>query len=204
MMSLIAGGATAKPFVTHHNDLKLDLFMRIAPELFLKELVVGGLDRVYEVGRVFRNEQIDMTHNPEFTICEFYMAYADMYDIMDMTESMVTGLVKYLTGGTKVTFHPQGKGEGKKAYEVDFTTPWKRFDMIEELEKQLNVKFPPGETLHDDNANKFLRELCEKVSEAGRGVACCSSPFSQRIVIVFSFRSRESVLRPCLHMLTHV
>ncbi|RSH91724.1 lysyl-tRNA synthetase [Saitozyma podzolica] len=148
MMSLIAGGATAKPFVTHHNDLKLDLFMRIAPELFLKELVVGGLDRVYEVGRVFRNEQIDMTHNPEFTICEFYMAYADMYDIMDMTESMVTGLVKYLTGGTKVTFHPQGKGEGKKAYE--------------ELEKQLNVKFPPGETLHDDNANKFLRELCEK------------------------------------------
>ncbi|KAK4686275.1 lysyl-tRNA synthetase, class II, partial [Tremellales sp. Uapishka_1] len=162
MMSMIAGGATAKPFVTHHNDLKLDLFMRIAPELFLKELVVGGLDRVFEIGRVFRNEGIDMTHNPEFSICEFYMAYADMFDLMDMTESMVSGMVKYLTGGTTVEFHPEGKGEGKKKYTVDFATPWKRFDMIGELEKQLGVTFPPGDTLHDENANKFLRDLCEK------------------------------------------
>jgi lysyl-tRNA synthetase class 2 len=162
MMSVQAGGAVAKPFITHHNDLKLDLFMRIAPELYLKELVVGGLDRVFEIGRVFRNEQIDMTHNPEFSICEFYMAYADMYDLMDMTESMVSGMVKYLTGGTKITFHPKGKGEGAKSYEIDFARPWKRFDMIEELEKQLNVKFPPGDTLHTTEANKFLRELCEK------------------------------------------
>jgi lysyl-tRNA synthetase class 2 len=162
MMSMIAGGATAKPFVTHHNDLKLDLFMRIAPELYLKELIVGGLDRVFEIGRVFRNEQIDMTHNPEFSICEFYMAYADMYDLMDMTESMISGLVKYLTGGTTIKFHPKGKGEGMPCYDIDFKAPWKRFDMIEELEKQLGVKFPPGDTLHTDEANKFLREICEK------------------------------------------
>lgn len=162
--SLLAGGATAKPFVTHHNDLNLDLFLRIAPELYLKQLIVGGLDRVYEIGRVFRNEGIDLTHNPEFTICEFYMAYADQEDLMEITEVMVEGLVKSLTGGTKLIFHPDGnKGqEGARQIELEFQRPWKRYDMIGTLEEKLGVTFPPGDQLHTEETNKWLRELCVK------------------------------------------
>jgi len=98
MMNMIPGGATARPFETFHNELDMKLFMRIAPELYLKMLVVGGMDRVFEIGKQFRNEGIDMTHNPEFTTCEFYWAYADYEDLMQMTEDMLSKMVYSIHG----------------------------------------------------------------------------------------------------------
>lgn len=158
MMNAIAGGATAKPFITHHNELDMNLFMRIAPELYLKMLVVGGLERVYEIGRQFRNEGIDLTHNPEFTTCEFYQAYADVYDLLDLTEDLVSGMVKAITGSYKTKFHTQ-HGE---VYEVNWEKPWRRVEMIPELERCTGAKFPPGTELHTEETNAFLKDLLRK------------------------------------------
>jgi len=160
MMNKIAGGATARPFKTFHNDLGMELFLRIAPELYLKELVVGGLERVYEIGRQFRNEGIDLTHNPEFTTCEFYMAFADMYDVMEMTEDLVSGLVYSVKGTYKTKYHTQDGQE----YEVNWEKPWRRVEMIPELEKATGEKFPPADQLHTPEANEFLRGVLKKMN----------------------------------------
>jgi lysyl-tRNA synthetase class 2 len=139
MMNMIPGGAVARPFVTFHNDLSLEMFMRIAPELYLKMLVIGGLDRVYEIGRQFRNEGIDLTHNPEFTTCESYEAYADYEDLMDMTEEMLSGMVKEITGSYKIKYQPKPNTE---EVEIDFTPPFKRISMIEGIEEKIGEKLP--------------------------------------------------------------
>lgn len=122
MMHPIPGGAVARPFVTHHNALDVDMYLRIAPELYLKRLTVGGLERVYEINRNFRNEGVSSRHNPEFTMMEFYWAYADYHDLMDLTEALIRGIAESVLGHGVVNY--QGR-------EIDFTQPFARLSMLD-------------------------------------------------------------------------
>ncbi|KAF2574850.1 hypothetical protein F2Q70_00006552 [Brassica cretica] len=173
MFHTIPGGAAARPFVTHHNDLDMKLYMRISPELHLKQLVIGGMDRVFEIGKQFRNESIDMTHNPEFTTCEFYMAYADYNDLMKMTEDLLSGMVKELTGGYRVKYHV--KGYDKDPIVIDFTPPYRRIDMIGELEKVAELSIPKD--LASEEANKYLIDACGRF-----GVKCAAPMTTARLL----------------------
>jgi lysyl-tRNA synthetase class 2 len=136
----IAGGAAARPFVTHHNALDIDLFLRIALELHLKRLLVGGIEKVFEIGRVFRNEGIDTRHNPEFTMLELYQAYADYETMMDVTEGMVVACVKALRGGAADLKLPYGDGV------IDYSPPWPRLTYGELFEEYV------GTPMHDERA----------------------------------------------------
>jgi len=156
LMNMIPGGATAKPFITYHNDLGIDMYMRIAPELYLKQLIIGGMERVYEIGRQFRNEGIDLTHNPEFCTCEFYWAYCDYNDLLNVTEEMVSGMVKEITGGYVV---PYSAVEGDEPIMIDFSPPWPRISMMSGLEEAVGEKFP---SLESPDAHVYFDKLCMK------------------------------------------
>ena len=155
MMHTIAGGAAARPFVTHHNALDMELYMRIATELHLKRLVVGGMERVYEIGRVFRNEGIDTTHNPEFTSIEIYTAYTDYKDVMDLTEGIISDVAKRVLGTTLVPY-----GE----HEVELKAPWKRIHMVDAIKEVTGVDFWPQMT--DEEARAIAKEKGVKVEDS--------------------------------------
>ena len=161
ILDTIAGGAAARPFITHHNTLDIDMYMRIANELFLKRLIVGGFDRVYEMGHMFRNEGMDPKHNPEYTAIEMYQAYADYHDMMELTESLVEYLCVKVNGTTKINY--QGT-------DIDFKTPWKRATMVEMVRDYAGVDF--DKILTDEEAIAVCKERgIEDAEKMNRGKA---------------------------------
>lgn len=147
ILNTISGGATARPFITHHNTLDIDMYLRIATELNLKRLIVGGYDKVYEMGRIFRNEGMDIRHNPEFTSIELYAAYENYHDMMDITEELFQRCATKVCGTTKITY--QGK-------EIDLGGKWKRITMIDSIKEVSGVDFNTINT--DEEAIKLAKE----------------------------------------------
>ncbi|XP_024521886.1 lysine--tRNA ligase isoform X1 [Selaginella moellendorffii] len=168
-----AGGAAARPFNTHHDASEMDMSLRIAPELQLKQLLVAGYNGVYEVDKQFRNEGMDLTHNPEFTTCEFYSAYSDYHDLMTMTEELLSGLVKKITGGYTVSYH--SNGYDSPPVEIDFTPPFRRIEMVNGLEDTMGIELPKD--LASEEANEFLKKTCE-----ARGVYCAPPLTTSRLL----------------------
>lgn len=148
MMQPIAGGAAARPFITHHNALNIDLFLRIAPELYLKRLLVGGLERVYEINRNFRNEGISTKHNPEFTMLEIYQAYADYQDMMSLTENLVHHVIMEVLGSPIVEFEET---------QLDFTPPWRRITMMDAIKEYAGVDLESATS--DEEARQVAQSL---------------------------------------------
>ena len=147
ILNTISGGATAKPFITHHNALNIDMYLRIALELNLKRLIVGGFDKVYELGRVFRNEGMDIRHNPEFTMLELYASYQDYHDMMDITEEIFSRTAKEVLGTTKINYQGQ---------DIDLAPGWKRISMIDSIKEVTGIDF--NEIKTDEEAVRLAKE----------------------------------------------
>ena len=154
ILNTIAGGAAARPFITHHNTLDMDMYLRIANELYLKRLIVGGFDKVYEMGRMFRNEGMDIKHNPEFTNIELYSAYEDYNDMMNITEEIISRVALKVLGTTKITY--QGTP-------IDLTPSWKRISMIDSIKEVTGIDFNKIDT--DEDAKKAAEELHVELDE---------------------------------------
>lgn len=169
ILNTVAGGAAARPFITHHNTLNLDMFMRIAPELYLKRLIVGGMERVYEIGRCFRNEGMDIKHNPEFTMMELYQAYSDYTDMMTCVENIYTECAKALGLGNKITY--QGR-------EIDISTPWRRVTMRDIVKETVGVDFME---LTDEQARAELDRLSVEIEGEKNNAECMYAAFDKLV-----------------------
>lgn len=179
-LSPIAGGAAAKPFITHHNALDVDMYLRIAPELYLKRLIVGGFEKVYEIGKNFRNEGIDVRHNPEFTSIELYEAYSDYNDMMEITENMVAYICEKVNGTTKVVYEET---------EIDFAPPWRRLTMVDAVKEYADVDF------NEIKTNEEARELAkEKGVELKKELKDCTK--GDILVAFFEEYAEEKLMQP--------
>lgn len=158
ILNAIAGGATARPFVTHHNTLDMDMYLRIAPELYLKRLIIGGFDKVYEIGRTFRNEGMSIKHNPEFTVMELYCAYNDYNDIMELTENLIAHIANKVLGKTVIDY--QGKA-------IDLTPRYKRITMIDSIKEVTGIDFNKINT--DEEAIKVAKNIGVNTDKTKRG-----------------------------------
>jgi lysyl-tRNA synthetase class 2 len=191
MMQSIAGGAVARPFVTHHNALDIDLFLRIAPELYLKRLVVGGFDRVYEINRNFRNEGISMRHNPEFTMLEFYQAYTDYRGVMDLTQQLIEQLAIDVTGGTKTKW-----GD----VEIDWASAnWRRMTMREAIIHYWPEAAGAKPQLSDFSSQDSVKNLVERFNTAQAHVAYDpNEPAGKTIAALFEAAAEEHLIQPTI------
>ena len=179
VLNTLAGGAAARPFVTHHNTLDIDMYMRIATELPLKRLIVGGMERVYEIGRIFRNEGMDTKHNPEFTTIELYEAYANLFDMMDIAEGILSGAALKLLGGYHVTW----QGE-----DIDLTPGWRRLTMVDAVREYVGVDF--GAVTGDAEAVALARSVGVELADTA------DKTWGNALYACFDQKVEEKLIQP--------